>query len=105
MADPKIIQLIPAQGWVAVYIDANLGVFELHLCAWALVEEGNGERFIEGVTGDEDYPCLSSETQGLYCHILTEQITETKRQEWGEFLQKIQAIDKTPLDGKKEKTG
>ena len=59
----KILQIIPAEGWQAEFVDSYDG--STHriaepLCAWALTEDDNGNLRVEGVSvADEVGPTLA----------------------------------------------
>lgn len=45
---PRIMQIIPAEGWHTVYVDGNETPFLIRLVCWAMVEE-EGEVFVRGM--------------------------------------------------------
>jgi hypothetical protein len=52
----KILQIIPAEGWSAIYADGDGEIFVMPLVCWALVESANvdGEEII-GMTADDSH--------------------------------------------------
>lgn len=51
----RIIQIIPATGWLAAYRDDETpaGLFFLALACWALMEASDGDRSVEGLAGSD----------------------------------------------------
>jgi len=53
----KILQIIPAEGWMAEFEDSYDGsnnIIAEHLCAWALTEDDNGHLRVEGVSVSDE---------------------------------------------------
>lgn len=53
MSDQKMLQIMPAQGWVARFADGE-GEFVSPLVGWALVQNGTGTAVVGLVAGDKD---------------------------------------------------
>ncbi len=74
--EPKIIQIMPAVGWQAIFLQENGSYIASDIVAWALVEEADGSREIvamdtdsQGVmdiaTDTSNFVCLKSPSQDL----------------------------------------
>lgn len=49
----RILQIIPAQGWLAMFRNRETGNIETEpIPCWALVEEENGDRSVVGMDAD-----------------------------------------------------
>ncbi len=82
MDDPKIISIIPADGWSAVYLETKPPGFILcPLVCWALVEDPCGDRRIAGMDG-WDYVDYVNETSNFYCYVHSGQITNEIKMSW-----------------------
>lgn len=49
----KILQIIPADGWVACYKQYNKEIDESQLVCWALVEDEKGNCWVTGLDADD----------------------------------------------------
>jgi hypothetical protein len=66
----KIIQLIPAEGWLAVYHDEKTDkFFTLRIAAWALVEDEDGYRYVTGLNASDTVETVDEDGNFLrYIH-------------------------------------
>ena len=53
----KIKQIIPADGWQAVYKNDDGSEYKSQMNCWALIEDERGETRIEGMDVDSDGVC------------------------------------------------
>lgn len=69
MGTKKIIQIIPAVGWLALYQDGQGRQFPVHVSAWALVQLGDGSTDVEGLLASDyvDF-CEDADNFDEYVH-------------------------------------
>ena len=96
----KIIQIIPATGWWAVYLNENQTLIEGRLSAWALVEEKT-ETYTHVVGLDSDPECTEvTDADNFVCYrhesepSLDDSSWESVRTSYIERQRRIQEIRK-----------
>lgn len=68
VASKKIIQIIPAEGWLALYNDGQGGQFADRIAMWALVQDEDGKTDVEGLSAT-DYVDRCEEMVNFDCYI------------------------------------
>lgn len=48
----QVRQIIPANGWQAIYEQEDGGLYAAPLCCWAVVEDEDGDSFVVGMDAD-----------------------------------------------------
>lgn len=67
----KIMQIIPASGWVAVYEDDNEDTLIDPVVCFALVETGMGDRtVVPYVAGEKGSDIHNADTNEKYSHVM-----------------------------------
>lgn len=61
----RIVQIMPADGWKAVYVNGDGVVAVVPLVGWALVEDGEGRRHVDGLDGRGDVITLCDNMVGF----------------------------------------
>lgn len=99
--EKKILQIMPAEGWFARYIDAagasdhdpdNL----VPLTCWALVEDENGSRRVEGMDSASDGVALVEDTTNFSEYVHASEIDEeTWYAKYQELLRQVEADQKS----------
>lgn len=66
-----ILQLAPATGWRAAYTDEADGISLAPVALWALVQDDEGNRYVEGIEAD-DIVAFCSDTEGCLGYVAEE---------------------------------
>jgi len=70
MSDRKIVQLLPADGWFAVYENDDGSEIKSALSCWALVRDAEGDTSVMGMDA-ADYVDFAEDTKNFknYSHV------------------------------------
>jgi len=83
MTSKEILQIIPADGWVAVYTLPDHPFYVIcPLACWALVRENDDPTYVVGIDGTGKLAEIAEDADNFHEYILSSTIDDDSREGW-----------------------